>query len=162
MTPDRRTAPIGRVVATEQKPSTPHQFYFWAAASAPVGIGAIVRVEAEGHTVHAVVTDGAAYSDLLSAMHEVLASDGDPSAPAAPSARAEIRLYLASVLRHEPPEPLQPVPLASVWLATDADVKVALRMDGYCDGDRATGIPAGVYVAGGLEAPVLLDCDFLL
>ncbi len=155
-------APIGRVVATEQKPSTPHQFYFWAAASAPVGIGAIVRVEDEGHTVHAVVTDGAAYSDLLSAMHEVLASDGDPAAPVPPSARAEIRLYLASVLRHEPPEPLQPVPLGSVWLATDADVKVALRMDGYCDGERATGIPVGVYAAGGLEAPVLLDCDFLL
>lgn len=162
MIDERLPAPVGRVVATEQKPSTPHQFYFWAAASAPVGIGAIVRVESEGHTVHAVVTDGAAYSDLLSAMHEMLASDGDPATPVPPSARAEIRLYLASVLRHEPPEPLQPVPLAAVWLASDADVKVALRMDGYCDGERATGIPVGVYVAGGLEAPVLLDCDFLL
>ncbi len=27
---------------------------------------------------------------------------------------------------------------------------------------RATGIPVGLYAAGGLEAPVYLDCDFLL
>ncbi len=153
---------VGRVVATEQKPSTPHQFYFWAAAGAPIGIGAIVRVESDGHVVHAVVTDGAAYSDLLSAMHEVLASDGDPAASAPPSSRTEIRLYLASVLRHEPPEPLQPVPLGPVYLATDADVRIALRMDGYCDGARATGVPVGLYSGGGLEAPVLLDSDFLL
>ncbi|HWA15726.1 MAG TPA: hypothetical protein VG817_04790 [Gemmatimonadales bacterium] len=154
--------PIGRVVATEQKPSTPHQFYFWAAADAAVGIGAIVRVESDGHAVYAVVTDGAAYADLLSAIHDVMATDGDPSAPVPPSARTEIRIYLASVLRHEPPEPLQPVPLGAVHLASDADVRTALRMDAYCDGDRATGVPVGVYSAGGLEAPVLVDCDFLL
>lgn len=162
MTLESTTGPIGRVVATEQKPSTPHQFYFWAAEHIPVGIGAIVRVETADRTVHAVVTDGATYADLQSAIQEVMASDGDPNAALAPSARTEIRLYLASVLRHEPPEPLQPVPLAPVWLASDVDVKVALRMDGYCDGERATGIPVGVYAGGGLEAPVHLDCDFLL
>jgi len=162
MTRERSAGPVGRVVATEQKPSTPHQFFFWAAVDAPVGIGAIVRVETEERTVHAVVTDGAAYADLQNAIHDVMATDGDPAALPAPSARTEIRLYLASVLRHEPPEPLQPVPLAPVWLASDVDVKVALRMDGYCDGERATGVPVGVYAAGGLEAPVLLDCDFLL
>ena len=30
-------APIGRVVATELKPSTPHQFYFWTRARTDVG-----------------------------------------------------------------------------------------------------------------------------
>ena len=44
---DRTRAPIGRVVATEQRPSTPHQFYFWTARESPVGIGAIVRVEVD-------------------------------------------------------------------------------------------------------------------
>jgi DNA helicase HerA-like ATPase len=162
MTEGDLSRPIGRVVATEQKPSTPHQFHFWAAADAAVGIGAIVRVESEGHAVYAVVTDGAAYADLLSAIHDVMATDGDPSAPVPPSARTEIRIYLASVLRHEPPEPLQPVPLGAVYLASDADVRIALRMDAYCEGERATGVPVGVYSAGGLEAPVLVDCDFLL
>jgi hypothetical protein len=38
---------------------------------------------------------------------------------------------------------------------------VALRMDGYLRGGR-TGIPVGVYRAGGTEAAIYLDADFLL
>jgi hypothetical protein len=41
-------------------------------------------------------------------------------------------------------------------------VILALRMDGYAAGDRATGVPIGLYAAGGVESPVYLDCDFLL
>jgi hypothetical protein len=155
--------PIGRVVATELKPSTPHQFHFWTARECPIGIGAIVRVVEDGRTVYGVVTDGFAYSDLQTPLHAVLGSDGDPAAASAePTRRTEIRLYTAAVLRQIPEEPLQPVPLGSVWLATDADVALALRMDAYLTGERPTGIPVGLYAAGGLEAPVYLDCDFLL
>jgi hypothetical protein len=155
--------PLGRVVATELKPSTPHQFHFWTARDAPIGIGAIVRVEDEGRVVFGVVTDGFAYSDLATPMHAVIGADGDPvAAGAEPSARAEIRLFTAAVLRQIPEEPLQPVPLGAVWLASDADVGLALRMDGYTAGERPTGIPVGLYAAGGLESPVFLDCDFLL
>ena len=155
--------PVGRVVATELKPSTPHQFHFWTARENPIGIGAIVRVEEEGRTVFGVVTDGFAYSDLVTPIHAVIGADGDPAlAGAEPTARAEIRLFTAAVLRQIPEEPLQPVPLGAVWLAGDADVALALRMDGYLAGERPTGIPVGVYSAGGLEAPVYLDCDFLL
>ena len=155
--------PLGRVVATELKPSTPHQFHFWTARESPIGIGAIVRVEEKGRVVFGVVTDGFAYSDLMTPMHAVIGADGDPvAAGAEPTVRAEIRLYTAAVLRQMPEEPLQPVPLGSVWLATDADVVLALRMDAYTGGDRPTGIPVGLYAAGGLEAPVYLDCDFLL
>jgi DNA helicase HerA-like ATPase len=157
------TSAIGRVVATELKPSTPHQFHFWTARESPVGIGAIVRVDAPGRTVFGVVTDGVAYSDLTTPMHAVLGADGDPLAAAAePSDRAEIRLYSAAVLRQIPEEPLQPVPLGAVHLASDADVVLALRMDGYTGGERATAIPVGIYAAGGSESPVYLDCDFLL
>ena len=35
-------------------------------------------------------------------------------------------------------------------------------MDAYTAGERPTGIPVGLYAAGGLESPVYLDCDFLL
>ena len=155
--------PVGRVVATELKPSTAHQFYFWTARESPVGIGAIVRVDAPGRTVFGIVTDAAAYSDLLSPMHAVLGADGDPAAVGAePSDRPEVRLFLASVLRQMPEEPLQPVPIGTVRLATDADVVLALRMDGFAVGERATGIPVGVYAAGGHSSPVYLDGDFLL
>jgi uncharacterized protein len=155
--------PLGRVVATELKPSTPHQFHFWTARESPIGIGAIVRVEEGGRVVYGVVTDGFAYSDLVTPMHAVIGADGDPvAAGLEPSQRAEIRLFTAAVLRQMPEEPLQPVPLGAVWLASDADVVLALRMDAYMGTERATGIPVGLYAAGGLESPVYLDCDFLL
>ena len=157
------TLPLGRVVATELKPSTPHQFHFWTARESPIGIGAIVRVEENSRVVFGVVTDAFAYSDLVTPMHAVIGADGDPvAAGTEPTARTEIRLFTAAVLRQIPEEPLQPVPLGPVWLASDADVVLALRMDAYTGGERATGIPVGLYAAGGLEAPVYLDCDFLL
>lgn len=156
-------APIGRVVATELKPSTPHQFYFWTGLDAPVGIGTIVRVEDGSRIVYGVVTDAFAYSDLMTPLHDVIGADGDPEAAGRlPTERAEIRLFLASVLRQIPEEPLQPVPLAAVFPAGDADIRAALRMDVYTEGERPTAIPIGVYSAGGLEAPVYLDADFLL
>ena len=161
MTPGQ--SPLGRVVATELKPSTPHQFHFWTARETPIGIGAIVRVEDAGRVVFGVVTDGFAYSDLVTPMHAVIGADGDPAAVGLePSERAEIRLFTAAVLRQMPEEPLQPVPLGPVWLASDEDVVLALRMDAYTVGERPTGIPVGLYAAGGLESPVYLDCDFLL
>src|SRR5215212_2312807 len=144
--------PVGRVVATELKPSTPHQFHFWTARESPIGIGAIVRVQENERIVYGVVTDGFAYSDLATPMHAVIGADGDPvAAGTEPTARAEIRLYTAAVLRQIPEEPLQPVPLGSVWLASDADVVQALRMDGFIGGDRPTGVPVGLYAAGGLD-----------
>jgi uncharacterized protein len=159
----QRVSPLGRVVATELKPSTPHQFHFWTARDTPIGIGAIVRVEDAGRVVFGVVTDGFAYSDLVTPMHAAIGADGDPAAAdLEPSQRAEIRLFTAAVLRQMPEEPLQPVPLGPVWLATDQDVVLALRMDAYTEGPRPTGIPVGLYAAGGLESPVYLDCDFLL
>ena len=154
---------IGRVVATELKPSTPHQVFFWTARDAAVGLGAIVCVEAEGRLVHGVVTDAFAYADLMTPMHDVIGADGDPTRAAGePSARPEIRLWQAAVLRQSPEEPLQPVPLGGVRLADDADVAMALRMDAYTAGERPTPIPVGLYAAGGLEAPIHLDADFLL
>jgi len=159
----REDLPLGRVVATELKPSTPHQFQFWTGRESPIGIGAIVRVEEHGRVVYGVVTDGFAYSDLVTPMHAVIGANGDPTAIGTEaSARTEIRLFTAAVLRQIPEEPLQPVPLGSVSLASDADVLLALRMDAYTRGDRTTGIPVGLYAAGGLESPVYLDCDFLL
>jgi len=155
--------PVGRVVATELKPSTPHQFHFWTARESAVGIGAIVRVDAPGRIVFGIVTDGFAYSDLMTPMHDVIGADGDPSvAGLAPTERAEIRLYLAAVLRQVPEEPLQPVPLGEVRLAGDEDVVSALRMDAFTTGAHPTGVPLGVYAAAGREAPIYLDAEFLL
>lgn len=161
--PDPLLAPIGRVVATELKPSTPHQFHFWTRARTEVGIGAIVRVDDDERTVYGVVTDGMAYADLASPLLEVIGAEGDPGAVGnEPTRRTEVRLFVASVLRQMPEEPLQPVPLGAVHLATDADVELALRMDSYTRSHQPTGIPVGVYASGGRESPVLLDADFLL
>jgi DNA helicase HerA-like ATPase len=156
-----KPAAVGRVVATELKPSTPHQFHFWTAQQSPIGIGAIVRVEEGGRTVYGVVTDGFAYSDVATPLEAAIGARSDPAAPTGVEPD-QIRLYSAAVLRQIPEEPLQPVPLGSVWMASDADVLLALRMDAYAAIERSTGIPVGLYAAGGLEAPVYLDSDFLL
>jgi len=109
------------------------------------------------------VTDGFAYSDLATPLHDVIGAEGDPARAAdSPTLRQEIRLWTAAVLRQEPEEPLQPVPLGQVFVATDADVAQALRMDAYLTSATPTGIPLGLYTSGGLEAPVYLDADFLL
>ena len=160
---------LGRVVATERRPNTPHEFHFWTGLDSPVGVGTIVRVEGKytinGQItrVYGVVVEGFSYSDLQSPLHDVLGHDGSPAAASlASTERAEIRLYTAAVLRQIPDEPLQPVPLGEVFLADDNDVAVALRMDGYLAEGARTGIPIGVYHAGGTDAPIYLDADFLI
>ena len=160
---------LGRVVATERKPNTPHEFHFWTAIDSPVGIGTIVRVDGaqpmDGQIPHiyGIVVEGFSYTDLQTPMHDVLGHDGSPTlAGFASTERAEIRLYTAAVLRQIPEEPLQPVPMGQVFLAEEADVQVALRMDSYLREGANTGIPIGVYRAGGTDAVVYLDADFLL
>jgi len=163
------TEPLGRVVATERKPNTPHEFHFWTALDCPVGIGTIVRVDGthpvDGHIPHiyGIVVEGFSYTDLQSPMHDVLGHDGSPAnAGFAVTQRAEIRLYSAAVLRQIPEEPLQPVPMGEVFLAEEADVATALRMDGYLKEGSNTGIPVGVYRAGATDSVIHLDADFLL
>jgi hypothetical protein len=160
---------LGRVVATERRPNTPHQFHFWTALDAPVGIGTIVRVEGTDPVggqlpqVYGVVVEGFSYSDLESPLHDVLGADGEPErAGRAATRRTEIRLYTANVLRHIPDDPLQPVALGAVYLAADADVAIALRMDAYLKEGSRTAIPVGLYRAGATASPIHLDADFLL
>src|SRR5213075_3049262 len=157
---------IGRVVATELKPSTPHEFHFWTATETSIGIGAIVKVVGaplHDRIVFGVVTEGFAYSDLQTPLHDVVGAEGDPTrAEDAPTARQQIRYWTAAVLRQTPEEPLQPVPLGQVYVAGDADVAQALRMDAFLYSATPTAIPVGLYTSGGREAPVYLDADFLL
>lgn len=159
MTDDGRAAAVGHVVATESHPATPHQFHFSTRTPTPVGIGAIVRVSSEAsaasRVVYGVVTDGSAYVA------------GAPETPDASPARGESRgrevwLWTAAVLRQEPAEPLQPVPIGPVFVADDGDVPRALRMESYLSGPTPSGIPVGLFTAGGLEAPVCVDAEFLL
>jgi DNA helicase HerA-like ATPase len=163
------TEPLGRVVATERKPNTPHEFHFWTSLESPVGIGTIVRVDGshpiDGQIPHiyGVVVEGFSYTDLQTPMHDVLGHDGSPAnVRFAVTERAEIRLYTAAVLRQVPEEPLQPVPMGEVFLAEEADVAAALRMDAYLREGSNTGIPIGVYRAGATDSTIFLDADFLL
>jgi hypothetical protein len=163
------SAVLGRVVATERRPNTPHEFHFWTALDSPVGIGTIVRVDGRDAVngvvphVYGVVTEGFSWTDLASPLHDVMGFDGSPDNESLhQTQRAEIRLYTAAVLRHIPEEPLQPVPMGTVLLADESDVAIALRMDGYLKPGARTGIPIGVYRAGGTDAPIYLDADFLI
>lgn len=163
------SGPLGRVVATERKPNTPHEFHFWTSLDSPVGIGTIVRVDGahpiDGQIPHiyGIVVEGFSYTDLQSPMHDVLGHDGSPAnAGFSVTERTEIRLYTAAVLRQIPEEPLQPVPMGEVFLAGEEDVASALRMDAYLKDGAHTGIPIGVYRAGATDSVIWLDADFLL
>lgn len=150
---------VGRVVATEKQPSTAYEFYFWTGETdACVGIGTLVVTQAGRATVYGVVVEGFGFTDLGSAMHDYLGADGNPGSLSA-TVRPEVRCYKAAVLRVEPEEPLQPVAVGPVFLADDAAVTFALRMDSYQD---KTGVPIGLYKNGEQLSPVYLDADFLL
>ena len=160
---------LGRIVATERKPNTAHEFHFWTALDAPIRNATIVRVDGSTPVggqiprIYGVVVEGFSYTDLQTPIHDVLGHDGTPGGAAvAPTQRAEIRLYTAHVLRQIPEEPLQPVPMGNVSLANDEDVEIALRMDTYLAAGSNTGIPVGLYRTGAMEAPIYLDADFLL
>jgi hypothetical protein len=76
-------APLGRVVATERRPNTPHEFHFWTALSSPVGIGTIVRVDGRPTDgliphIYGIVVEGFSYTDLMSPLHDVIGHDGTP------------------------------------------------------------------------------------
>src|SRR6476619_6027846 len=108
------SSPLGRVVATERKPNTPHEFHFWTSLDSPVGIGTIVRVDGPVPVngviprTYRTVIEGFSYTDLPSPVHDVMGFDGSPANTRhAPTERAEIRLYTAAVLRHIPEDPLQ-------------------------------------------------------
>ena len=81
-TGEQPTTPLGRVVATERKPNTSHEFHFWTAVDAPIGIGTIVRVDGAIPVngiiprVFGVVVEGFGYSDLQTPLHDVLSLDG--------------------------------------------------------------------------------------
>ncbi len=149
---------IGRVVGTERQPNTAYQFYFWATPDAPIGIGTLVVVDTGVRTVWGIVTEGQGYNDVASPMFDYLGADGQPDAQP-PTDRPEIRVYSAAVLRHHPEQPVQPVPIAPVYLATEQDVQVALRIDEIPNDRR---IPVGVYENGASIVPIYLDADFLL
>jgi hypothetical protein len=130
---------VGHVVTSETAPATAHAFSFRGSGDEDVGIGAIVRVEGpSGRKVFGVVVDGRSYEDAVAV------------------------LWTVSVLRHLPPEPMRPVPIGAVYLASPADVTTALRMDGYAGDPEAAGLPAGLYGGGAWQATVYLDPDFLL
>jgi uncharacterized protein len=120
-------------------------------------------IEGQIPHIYGIIVEGFSYTDLQSPMHDVMGHDGSPTlAGFASTERSEIRLYTAAVLRQIPEEPLQPVPMGQVFLADEADVQVALRMDGYLREGANTGIPIGVYRAGGTDAVIYLDADFLV
>src|SRR5258708_1386683 len=97
------SAILGRVVATERRPNTPHESDFGTALDSPVGIGTIVRVDGRDGVngvvpyVYGIVTEGFSWTDLASPLHDVMGFDGSPDAESLyQTNRAEIRLYTAA------------------------------------------------------------------
>lgn len=133
---------VGTVAGTEEYPATPQGFRFRAdgtdGADDGVGIGSVVVVADGDRRIYAVVTDGYQVGE-----------DGGGRIP---------RLWQAAVLRQIPDEPIRPVPIAPVMLASADELPIALRTDSYAD----SGVPVGLHLGPDGGARVLLDPDFLL
>ena len=149
---------VGRVIGTEMRPNTAYTFYFWTEPGSPIGIGSLVRVASDEATVYGTVVEAHGFNDLQSPLHEFL-SMGGRAGVEPPTVRPEMRVFQAAVLRRDPEEPVGAVPIGKVYLAEEADVRAALRTDGFAD---EFGIPCGCY--GTKEAPVAvhLHSQFLL
>ncbi len=149
--------PIGYVIGTEREPNTAYKFHFWAERGAALGIGSMVKARCDDVTVYGTVVEAYAYNDVPSALADFLGREGSPL-KTAPTARPEIRLYEAAVLRREPEEPVGAVGIGPVFEADADDVTAALGAKEYQD----RGIPMGVYGTLDNPVPVLADPDFLL
>jgi hypothetical protein len=149
---------IGRVIGTEKRPNTAYTFFFWTEPGSPVGIGSLVRVAADEATVYGTVVEAHGFNDLESPLHEFM-SMGGRAGIEPPTVRPEMRVFQAAVLRRDPEEPVGAVPIGKVYLADEADVRTALRTDGYADD---YGIPCGCYGAKDSPVAVHLHSHFLL
>lgn len=149
---------IGRVIGTEKRPNTAYTFSFWAPVDAPIGIGTVVRVDSGTTRVWGTVVEAHGFNDLQSPLHEFLSVGGNAEVEP-PTLRPEMRVFLAAVLRREPDEPISAVPIGTVFLADEQDLRKALRTDAYA---QRFGLPAGCYGPRSTPMPVHLHRDFLL
>jgi len=149
---------IGRVIGTEKRPNTAYTFYFWGKPDAGIGIGSLVRVEAENTIVWGVVVEAEGFNDLESPLHEFLSVGGDATLQP-PTNRPEMRVFEAAVLRRDPDEPVGAVPIGKVFVATEKDVQLALRVDEYLE---RYGIPCGAYGSTDDLIGIYLDSRYLL
>jgi hypothetical protein len=167
---DQGSAPIGRVVTSEESPATAHEFFFWTAeteAAQNLDIGHIVAAESEDATAVAVLDDPRRYSDLQSFLDDFYAYDGDPSLEAL-SERAEILVFRARVLatkhRHERKKSKRPVRTGPVFFATNAAIEFALGTEDF-SGHR---IPMLLHENGNEKngnpqrTPLYVDEEYLL
>jgi DNA helicase HerA-like ATPase len=149
---------IGRVIGTEKRPNTAYTFYFWGKPDAGIGIGSLVRVEAESTIVWGVVVEAEGFNDLESPLHEFLSVGGDATKQP-PTNRPEMRVFEAAVLRRDPDEPVGAVPIGKVFVASEKDVQMALRVDEYLE---RFGIPCGAYGPADDLIGIYLDSRYLL
>ena len=155
---DSTALPLGRVVATERKPNTPHEFHFWTALDSPVGIGhdrsrrrRASRRTGGSRTSTASSSRDSAIPDLLTPLHDVLGHDGITVRRVArhDQARRDSTLHgggAAAAARGAAPAGADGEGRIS---PSENDVAVALRMDGYLEGgithrnsDRRVSAPA--------------------
>lgn len=152
------STPIGRVLGTEKRPNTAYTFTFWARPEAQIGIGTLVKVVSGDQKVYGVVVQAEGFTDLVSPLHEYLSLGAEPG-QIPPTIRPEMRVYEVAVQRRTPEEPVGAVPIGEVFLADEADVRMALRTDGYAE---TRGIPAGCYGSKSNPIAVHFDSEFLL
>ncbi|MBI3946518.1 MAG: ATP-binding protein [Armatimonadetes bacterium] len=155
---------IGKVVATESRPATAAEFYFWTRSdNIDIEIGSIVAAVSHEGITFGVLDEPQRYTDLRSFMDDYVAHDFGQVEVRAPSALAEILVFKAKVLRtklRNGAERMRPTPPGDVFFPTREGIEFAMFAEKIDEGRR---IPAGLFSnSDGSTTPVYIDEEFLL
>ncbi|MDH7569029.1 MAG: hypothetical protein QHJ73_05530, partial [Armatimonadota bacterium] len=155
---------IGKVVATEQRPATAAEFYFWTCTdNDDIEVGSIVAAVSREGITFGVLDEPQRYTDLRAFMDDYIAHDFGNVQLQSPTSLPEILVFKARVLRTVLTggrERMRPTPAGNVYFPTTAGIQFAMFADRIEEERR---VPAGLFSnSDGSSTPIYLDEEFLL
>lgn len=160
---------IGKVVATESRPATAAEFYFWTRSdNLAIEVGSIVVATSHEGMTFGLLDEPQRYSDLHSFMDDYIAHDFGDVTTDAPTAPPDVLVFKAKVLRTLVLDPvagswserMRPTPPGNVYFPTPQGIEFAMYAD-RIDPERR--IPAGLFSnSDGSTTPIHIDEEFLL
>lgn len=151
---------IGKVVATESRPATASEFYFWTRNdNQAIEVGSIVCAVSREGIAFGVLDEPQRYTDLQCFMDDYIAHDFGDVGVRAPTDLPEILVFKAKVLRTLS-DRMRPTPPGDVYFPTPEGIQFAMYADRI---DEERRIPAGLFPnSDGSITPIHIDEEFLL
>ncbi len=156
---------IGKVVATEARPATAAEFYFWTRSdNVDIEVGSIVVAHSREGLTFGVLDEPQRYTDLQSFMDDYIAHDFGDVRIGSPTTVEDILVFKARVLRtrilQTGRDRMRPTGPGDVYFPTPEGIQFAMFAE-RIEPDRQ--IPAGLFSnSDGSDTPIYVDEEFLL